>query len=83
MALVYLVNKPYVSGKIIKWFLFFFEYDFTAMYKPRRTHVVADALSRLFDGTKPTCVPNQITYASLFYTWLEWLNDVKENLKTW
>jgi hypothetical protein len=28
-------------------------------------------------------VHDQTTYASLFYTELEWLNDVKEFLKTW
>ncbi len=29
MALVYLVNKPYVLGKIPKWLLLFLKYDFT------------------------------------------------------
>jgi hypothetical protein len=38
-------------------------------------------MSRLLDSTKPTCVPNQIIDVSLFYTGLEWLNDVKEFLK--
>ncbi len=82
MALVYLVNKPQVSRKIIRWLLLFLEYNFTIMYKPSRTHVVANALSRLFDNIKPTSVPNQTTDASLFYTRPEWLNDVKEFLKT-
>jgi hypothetical protein len=81
MALVYLVNKPQVSGRIIKWLLLFLEYDFTIVYKLSRTHVLANALSRLLDSTKPTSVPNQTTNASLFYTGLEWLNDVKEILK--
>ncbi len=48
------------------------------MYKPCRTHVVANALSRLPDITKPTSVLNQTIYANLFYTKLEWLKDVKE-----
>ncbi len=53
------------------------------MYKPpSRTHVVANALSRLPNGTKPTGVSDQTTNASLFYTKLEWLNDVKDFLKT-
>jgi hypothetical protein len=58
MALVYLVNKPQVLGIIAKWLLLFLEYDFIAMYKPSRIHVVANALSRLLDLTKSTCVPN-------------------------
>jgi hypothetical protein len=77
MALVYLVNKPLVSGRIIRQLLLFLEYDFTVVYKPSRTHAIIDSLSRLPNITKPTCVSNQTTYASLFYTELEWLNDVK------
>jgi hypothetical protein len=77
MALVYLVNKPHVLGRVTKWLLLFMEYDFTVVYKPNITHVVADALSRLPDSIKPTCVPNQTTDASLFNTRPEWLNDVK------
>jgi hypothetical protein len=42
-----------------------------SVYKLRKIHVVTNALSRLLDNTKPTCVPNQSTYASLFYTWLD------------
>jgi hypothetical protein len=48
------------------------------MYKLGKTHVVAYALSRLPNITKPIGVPNQTTYASLFYTKLKWFNDVKE-----
>jgi hypothetical protein len=51
MALVHLVNKPQVFGKIVKWLLLFLEYDFKIVYKPRRSHFMVDALSRL---------PNQI-----------------------
>jgi hypothetical protein len=78
IALVFLVNKPQVSRIIAKWLLLFFNYDFTIVYKPCRTHVVINALLRLLDNTKPTSVPNQTTNASLFYTWPKWLNDVKE-----
>jgi hypothetical protein len=60
----------------------FVEYDFTIVYKPIESHVIADALLRLPNITKPISVHDQTTYASLFYTELEWLNDVKEFLKT-
>jgi hypothetical protein len=76
MALVYLFNKPQVSRIIAGWLLLFLKYDFTVVYKPTKTHVVTNALSRLPDITKPTCVPNQTMDASLFYIKLEWLNDV-------
>jgi hypothetical protein len=82
MELVYLVNKPQVSGRITRWLLLFLAYDFTVMYKLGKTHVVIDALSRLFDITEPTCVPNQTIDASLFYTKSKWLKDVKEFLRT-
>jgi hypothetical protein len=62
--------------------LLFFEYDFTVVYKPSRTHAIVDSLSKLPNITKPTYVSNQITHASLFYIELEWLNDVKDFLKT-
>jgi hypothetical protein len=77
MALVYLVNKPRVSRKIVRWLLLFLEYDFAIIYKPNITHVVEDALLKLLDTMKPIGVLNQTTYASLFIE-LEWLNDVKD-----
>jgi hypothetical protein len=61
----------------------FLEYDFIVVYKPSKTRVVINALSRLPNITRPTSVPNQTTYVSLFYIKLEWLKDVKEFLETW
>jgi hypothetical protein len=52
------------------------------MYKPGITHVVANVLLKLPNITKFISVPNQTTNASLFYTKLEWLKNVKEFLKT-
>ncbi len=51
------------------------------MYKLNKTHVVVEALSRLLNIIEPTCVPNQTTNASLFYTEPERLKDVKEFLR--
>jgi hypothetical protein len=56
--------------------------DFTLVYKLGITHVVANALSRLLDITKPIGVPNQTTNVILFYTKPKWLKDVKEFLRT-
>jgi hypothetical protein len=52
------------------------------MYKLSRTHVVTNSLSRLLDITKPIGVPNQTKDANLFYIKIEWLNDVREFLRT-
>jgi hypothetical protein len=82
IALVYLVNKPQVLWRIVRWLLSFFEYNFIVLYKLGRTHVVTNSLSRLPVTTKPIGVPNQITYANLFYIEPEWLNDAREFLRT-
>jgi hypothetical protein len=58
MALVYLVNKPYVSRRITIWLLLFLKYDFTVVYKLGRIHVVTYALSKLLDIIEPTNVPD-------------------------
>jgi hypothetical protein len=81
MALVYLVNKPQASGIIARWLLFLKD-DFTLVYKPSKTHVVANALSRLPNITKPIGVPKQTTNVSLFFTEPKWMNDIKEFLRT-
>jgi hypothetical protein len=47
------------------------------MYQPSKIHVIVDAMSRLPNIIKPIGVPNQTIDASLFYTKLECLNDVK------
>jgi hypothetical protein len=68
MALVYLVNKPHVSRKIVKWLLFFLKYGFTIVYMPCKTHVLIDALSRLPDITEPTCVFDQTLKMQVYFT---------------
>jgi hypothetical protein len=67
MDLVYLVNKPQVFRRIAKWLLLFLEYEFIVIYKPNRTHVVVDVLSRLPNSSKPLRILNPTVDASLFY----------------
>jgi hypothetical protein len=45
MALVHLINKPYVSSKLIRWLLLFMEYDFKIVYNLRKSHLIVDALN--------------------------------------
>ncbi len=40
-------------GRITRWLLLFLENEFTIVYKPNKTRVVADVLSRLSDSLKP------------------------------
>jgi hypothetical protein len=60
---------------MIRWLILFLEYDFTVVYKLGKIHVIANALLRLPNITEPARVLDQTTSASLFYTWLKWMND--------
>ena len=44
-ALLYLVNKPCNTGKIVRWFLSLLEFDFTMVVKKGVIHQRADHLS--------------------------------------
>jgi len=72
MALVYLVNKPQVLGRIIRWLLFL-EYVFTIVYKLGKTHIIANALSRLLDSSKPLGVLDQSVDVSLLFVEPIWM----------
>jgi hypothetical protein len=79
MALVYLVNKPQLSGRITRWLLLFLEYEFTVVYKPGRTHVV-DVLSRLLDSSEPLGVPMVLNYGYVIIFWRTYMDAGSENL---
>jgi len=63
--------------------LLFFEYDFIVVYKLGRIHVITNALLRLPDIIESIGVLDQTTYASLFYTRLEWCKRIFENMIAW
>ncbi len=73
MALVHLINKPDVSDKLVKWFLLFLEYDFKIVYKPGRSHLMADALNKLPNHIKLVGTPNQTYDAHFFMLQPKWL----------
>jgi hypothetical protein len=52
-ALLYLVNKPIVIGRITRWLLLLQEFDFKVIFKPGWVHFLHDQLSRINHG-KPT-----------------------------
>jgi hypothetical protein len=78
MALSYFVNKPQAFGIIVKWLLLFLEYDFKIIYKLYRSHLMANALNRLPNQTKPVGVPYQtidVHLTSKMVTKCLWLFD--------
>jgi hypothetical protein len=68
MALIYLVNKPQVLRIMARWLLLFWEYDFTIVHKLGKIHVIAYALNRLPDVTKPSRLPKHTTNVNSFFT---------------
>ena len=63
-AIRYLMNKPDVNARIIRWLLLLQQFDLTIVDKPGKENVVADFLSRLDlsadeDGTVDDQMPNE------------------------
>ncbi len=73
MVLMYLVNKPQVSGKIARWLLLFLEYDFKILYKQGRSHLMANALNRLPNQIEHVGIPIQTYDVHLLTLQPKWL----------
>ncbi|MCO5551829.1 hypothetical protein L7F22_005332 [Adiantum nelumboides] len=65
-ALLYLVNKPCSTGRIVRWFIILLEFDFTMIVKKGTTHQRADHLSRLMHGEALTGIDDDLPDAYLF-----------------
>lgn len=49
-ALMYLVNKPIIQGRVSQWLLLLQEFTFAIVVRPGKSHVIADQLSRIRSG---------------------------------
>ena len=65
-ALLYLVAKQALHGKIARWMLILTKFEFTVIHTPGSTHAVADYLSRLESGEDSIGVSDDFPDASLF-----------------
>ena len=65
-ALLYLVNKPCNTGKIVRWFLILLKFNFTVVVKQGKTHLRLDHLIQMIHGEKPTRIDNHLPNAYLF-----------------
>ncbi|MCO5555292.1 hypothetical protein L7F22_008837 [Adiantum nelumboides] len=65
-ALLYLVNKPCSTGRIVRWFIILLEFDFMVVVKKGTTHQRADHLSRLMHGEAPTGIDDELPDVYLF-----------------
>jgi hypothetical protein len=64
-ALVYLVSKASLTGKLARWTLLLQEYEFDIVHQPGAQHVVADYLSRLESGEAPAGVADDFPDAGI------------------
>jgi hypothetical protein len=64
-ALVYLVSKASLTGKLARWTLLLQEYEFDIVHGPGAQHSVADYLSRLESGEAPAGVADDFPDAGI------------------
>ena len=64
-AMLYLVNKPCNTGRIMRWFLILLEFGFTIVVKQGKTHLRAYH-SRLTNGENRVGVDDELLDAYLF-----------------
>ena len=65
-ALLHLVNKPCLIGRITRWMLILLEFNFTVAVRKGTTHILADDMSRIPNGEATIGVDDDLLDASLF-----------------
>ena len=65
-ALLYLVSKQELTGKLARWTLLLQEFEFDILHRPGVQHAVADYLSRLESGEEGTGVKDDFPDGQLF-----------------
>ena len=65
-ALLYLINKVLIQGRLMRWMLFLQEYDFKIFHKPGKHHHGADFLSRSAVGEHVQSIRDDPIDAELF-----------------
>jgi len=81
-AIRYLMNKPIVSGRIIRWLLLLQEFNVTIVDKPNKANVVADFLSRILSEKEDVPVQDHFPDEQLFAisVHLPWFADIANYL---
>jgi hypothetical protein len=80
MALLYLVQKPQVFGRITRWLLLFLKYDFSIIYKLGKSYFVVDSLSWMLNLTKENGVSDQTMDYTFFLLQLTWPQEFSKYL---
>ena len=66
-ALLYLVNKQALTGRLARWMLLLQKFDFQIQHRPEVQHAVADYLSRLESGEPAEPTYDDLPDANLFH----------------
>ena len=70
-ALLYLVSKPQLVGRLARWMLLLQEFNFEIVHTPGRLHAVADFLSRLESGEAAEGISDELPDAPIFHGQVE------------
>lgn len=83
-ALMYLVNKPIIQGRISRWLLLLQEFTFNIIVRLGKSHVIADQLSRIQSGEPAEGVNEDFPDVHLFRIAVlpAWYTSVVEYLST-
>ena len=77
-ALLYMINKLVIQGRINRWLLLLQEFTFKIIVRPRKKHVSADHLSRIKTREPADGVNDDFPDAHLFQIAiiLEWYKSI-------
>jgi hypothetical protein len=66
VVIIYLMNKLYINGRIIRWVFLLQRFDLTILDRPDKQNVAADFLSMLTIHTEEDMIDDQFPYENLF-----------------
>ena len=83
-ALLYLVNKPIIQGRISRWLLLLQEFTFKIVVRLGKSHVSVDHLLRIKSGEPLEGVNDDFPDAQLFHVTVlpTWYTSIGEYLST-
>ncbi|MCO5602086.1 hypothetical protein L7F22_056214 [Adiantum nelumboides] len=67
-ALLYLINKVVIQGRLIRWMMFLMEFEFKIFHKLGKSHCEANYLSGNTEGNKLESLRDEPVDATLFHT---------------
>jgi hypothetical protein len=83
-ALIYLVNKIVLGGRISRWLLLFQDFYFEVVMKPGRLNARPDHLSRIINGEEPSNLEETFSDTKLFLVQIvdEYFSDIIDFFST-